>query len=142
MAESGRWWGWAVWFPECIEWRQPRQMIWAERQIHPPSEGKQKGHHGNLQCAGLAGLCAIIPNLGPGEAQHLGKCHGAGGPCSPCQSNFRAQSGCGPPWSPPQSLPETHSNTRIQEHEASRAPEEPSRPTTRGTAALIQDSMQ
>lgn len=51
--------GWAVWFPECIEWWQPRQMIWAEREIHPLSEGKQKGHHGNLQCASLAGLLAI-----------------------------------------------------------------------------------
>lgn len=42
-------------------------MIWAEREIHPPSGGKPKGHHGNLQCAGLAGLCAILSNMGPGE---------------------------------------------------------------------------
>lgn len=58
-------------------------MIWAEREIHPPSEGKQKGNHGNLQRAGLVGLCAITPNLGPREAQHFGRPH------PPCQFSFR-----------------------------------------------------
>ena len=28
-----RWWGWAVWFPECTEGWRPRQMICAERKL-------------------------------------------------------------------------------------------------------------
>lgn len=78
-----RWWGWAVWFPECTEGWRPRQMICAERN-YPPSEGNQKGRHGNLQCAGLVGLCAILPNLGPGEVQqYSGKCRRGRGAPSP-----------------------------------------------------------